>query len=85
MLKSQKKDVIVHKLIPMPHNSNQLIVMDGETRGSVWDVRHLKLLRTLPTFSGIVTEDGKLGLYAPNKGGLHVGYRNFKLFIEFKV
>ncbi|KAE9547865.1 hypothetical protein FO519_008926, partial [Halicephalobus sp. NKZ332] len=68
----QKKDVIVHRLIPMPHNSNQLIVMDGESRGSVWDVRHLKLLRMLPTFSGIITEDGKLGLYAPNKGGLHI-------------
>ena len=72
LVKNQKKDVIVHRLIPMPHNANQLVVMDGENRGSIWDVRHVKLLRSLPTFGGIITEDGKLGLHAPNKGGLHV-------------
>uniref|UniRef100_A0AC35FF30 Uncharacterized protein n=1 Tax=Panagrolaimus sp. PS1159 TaxID=55785 RepID=A0AC35FF30_9BILA len=67
LVKNQKKDVIVHRLIPMPHNANQLVVMDGENRGSIWDVRHLKLIRSLPTFGGDITEDGKLGLHAPNK------------------
>uniref|UniRef100_A0AC35GW83 Uncharacterized protein n=1 Tax=Panagrolaimus sp. PS1159 TaxID=55785 RepID=A0AC35GW83_9BILA len=67
LIKNQKKDVIVHRLIPMPHNANQLVVMDGENRGSIWDVRHLKLIRSLPTFGGDITEDGKLGLHAPNK------------------
>lgn len=40
--------------------------------GSVWDVKHRKFLRSLQTFSGIVANDGKLGIHAPNKGGLHV-------------
>uniref|UniRef100_A0A914D322 NWD2 C-terminal beta-propeller domain-containing protein n=1 Tax=Acrobeloides nanus TaxID=290746 RepID=A0A914D322_9BILA len=71
-LPKKQKDIIVQKLIPMPHNSNQVIVMDSDSRGSIWDVKHRKYLRSLPNFSGIVANDGKIGIHSPNKGGLHI-------------
>ncbi|KAI6228769.1 Leucine-rich repeat and WD repeat-containing protein [Aphelenchoides fujianensis] len=71
-MKKHGKDMEIHSLIPVPSNNNHLIVMDTESRGTVWDLKAKKILRHLPTFSGMCTTDGKLGLHAPSKGGLHV-------------
>lgn len=71
-MRKQQKDVIVYRLIPMPHNSAQVIVMESASRGAIWDIKARKLIRTLPSFSGVITNDGRLGLHAPNRGGLHV-------------
>lgn len=60
---------------------HQCVVMDGETRGAIWDVKNRKLVRNLPNFTGVCTEDGKLGLHAPNRGGLHV--LNSLFFVNF--
>ena len=48
--------------------------MDGDARGCVWDIKNRKLLRILPNFNGVISNDGKLGLYAPTKGGLYVSF-----------
>uniref|UniRef100_A0A915AEI7 WD_REPEATS_REGION domain-containing protein n=1 Tax=Parascaris univalens TaxID=6257 RepID=A0A915AEI7_PARUN len=72
LMRKQQKDVIVYRLIPMPHNSAQLIVMESASKGAIWDIKARKLIRTLPSFSGVLTSDGRLGLHAPNRGGLHI-------------
>ncbi|EGT47150.1 hypothetical protein CAEBREN_31734 [Caenorhabditis brenneri] len=68
----KQKDVMIQKLIAIPSSNNQIIVMEGESKGTVWDIRVRKFHRTLNQFSGIVSNDGKLGLFAPQKGGLFV-------------
>ncbi|GMT03651.1 hypothetical protein PENTCL1PPCAC_25825, partial [Pristionchus entomophagus] len=68
----KQKDVIVHRVLGSSTNSNHIIVMDGDARGCVWDMKNRKLLRVLPNFNGVVSSDGKLGLYAPTKGGLYI-------------
>ncbi|KAI6199667.1 hypothetical protein M3Y96_00651200 [Aphelenchoides besseyi] len=72
-LKKHGKDMEIHALIPVPTSSNNLIVMDNESRGAMWDLKAKKIIRHLPTFSGMCTTNGKLGLHAPSaKGGLHI-------------
>ena len=72
--RKQGKDVVVQRLFAMPHNANQVVVMDNETRGYLWDVKNKKFLRTLPSFSAACTRCGKWGLHAPSKGGLEVSH-----------
>lgn len=69
--------MIILKLIPF--SANCCIVMDAESHGTIWDVRARKMVRTLQNFSGVCTEDGKLGLHAPTRGGLHVDKKLFCL------
>ena len=38
--------------------------------GAVFDVRTKKLVRTIRRWCGKLTKDGRLGLYAPSRGGL---------------
>lgn len=59
-------------MFPVHSNPNHLILMDNETRGAVWDIKNKKIIRLLPAFTGVITQDGRLGLNAPTKGGLHV-------------
>jgi len=40
--------------------------------GVVFDVRTKKHIRTIRRWSGQVTKDGRLGLYAPSRGGLEL-------------
>ncbi|KAK0413280.1 hypothetical protein QR680_006708 [Steinernema hermaphroditum] len=70
--KNKLKDVIVHRLIAHPTAPHQIIVMEGESRGSVWDVSQRRFVKSVQGFSGICSNDGKLGLHAPSKGGLHI-------------
>ncbi|CAB3397348.1 unnamed protein product [Caenorhabditis bovis] len=68
----KQKDVLISKIIAMPHNNNQVIVMESDNKACVWDIRNRKFLRHLPQFNGIISSDGKTGLFAPAKGGLFV-------------
>ncbi|TKR88811.1 hypothetical protein L596_012996 [Steinernema carpocapsae] len=70
--KNKLKDVIVHRLIAHPSVAHHIIVMEGESKGSVWDTAQRRFLRSIGGFSGICSSDGKLGLHAPSKGGLHI-------------
>uniref|UniRef100_A0A1I8AA47 WD_REPEATS_REGION domain-containing protein n=2 Tax=Steinernema glaseri TaxID=37863 RepID=A0A1I8AA47_9BILA len=70
--KNKLKDVIVHRLIAHPTAAHHIMVMEGESKGSVWDVAQRRLIRSIQGFGGICSNDGKLGLHAPSKGGLHI-------------
>ena len=52
----------------------QIIVLESDHGGVVWDMKNRKLLRHLPEFNGEISPDGKLGLYAPVRGGLFVSF-----------
>ena len=75
--KKQTKDIVIRSLRAHPTNTNQLIIMDADTRGAIFDISTKKFVRLLPEFSGEITADGKLGIYAPAKGGLHVSARAY--------
>ncbi|KAI6183551.1 Leucine-rich repeat and WD repeat-containing protein [Aphelenchoides bicaudatus] len=62
----------IHKMLAVNSNQNHIVLMDNETRGAVWDIKNKKIVRHLPAFTGVLTQDGRLGLNAPNRGGLHV-------------
>ncbi len=47
-------------------------------QGVVFDVRTKKHVRTIRRWSGQVTKDGRLGLYAPSRGGLEL-VRNIEI------
>lgn len=55
-------------------NGFQIIVLESDHGGVVWDMKNRKLLRHLPEFNGEISPDGKLGLYAPVRGGLFVSF-----------
>lgn len=67
-------------MLPVNSNPNHLILMDTENRGAVWDIKKRKIVRHLPNFTGVVSNDGKLGLNAPTKGGLHVSFSALERF-----
>ena len=46
--------------------------MQRTVQGVVFDVRTKKHVRTIRRWSGQVTKDGRLGLYAPSRGGLEL-------------
>ncbi|XP_046458040.1 NACHT and WD repeat domain-containing protein 2-like isoform X2 [Daphnia pulex] len=58
-------------LIPVPGKATQVALMDQD-KGVVFDVRTKKHIRTIRRWSGQVTKDGRLGLYAPSRGGLEL-------------
>ncbi|MFH4982416.1 hypothetical protein AB6A40_009125 [Gnathostoma spinigerum] len=70
--KKQKKDVLIRRLISMPNNSSFVIIMESESRGSLWSIKTKRMLRQFPTFSGIISPNGALGIYLSPKGGLHI-------------
>lgn len=59
------------QLIPVPGKATQVALMDQD-KGVVFDVRTKKHIRTIRRWSGQVTKDGRLGLYAPSRGGLEL-------------
>nr|CAH0110233.1 unnamed protein product [Daphnia galeata] len=70
--------VLVHKFIPRyqgakKDQAGQLIPVPGKaTQGVLFDVRTKKHIHTIRRWSGQVTKDGRLGLYAPSRGGLEL-------------
>lgn len=57
------------KLIPMPHDSNQVALID-EDKGNILDLKKKTLVRSVNRWNGQVASTGKHGLYAPSRGGL---------------
>ncbi|CAI4228678.1 unnamed protein product [Auanema sp. JU1783] len=68
----RQKDVTIRMIKTVPHFSHQLIVLESDCKGAIWDALTRKFVRSLPEFSGNVSSDGKIGLYAPVKGGLFI-------------
>lgn len=53
-------------LIAMPNKGTHVAVIDAE-KGSIFDIKSKKLVRSIPKWGGICTRDGKTGLYAPSR------------------
>ncbi|XP_066996019.2 NACHT and WD repeat domain-containing protein 2 [Anabrus simplex] len=66
---SAVKDVVA--LVPMPHRATLVALIDPE-KGSMLDIRHKRIVRTVPKWGGSCTKDGRHGLYAPSRGGLEL-------------
>lgn len=53
-------------LVSMPNKATQIAVIDAE-KGSIFDIKSKRLMRSIPKWSGICTKDGRTGLYAPSR------------------
>lgn len=53
-------------LIPMPNKATQIAVIDAD-KGSIFDIKSKKLVRSIPKWGGMCTRDGRTGLYAPSR------------------
>ncbi|CAI2355495.1 unnamed protein product [Caenorhabditis sp. 36 PRJEB53466] len=71
-LSKKQKDTIINKVIAMPYSNSQVIVVENDSKASIWDIKLRKFNRTLSQFNGDVSNDGKMGLFAPAKGGLFI-------------
>lgn len=58
-------------IVAMPHDSNWIAVID-EDKGNILDLKKKALVRSVPRWNGQVMQDGKIGLYAPARGGLEL-------------
>lgn len=58
-------------MIPMPNKPNQVAVISSE-KGSIFDIKTKRHIRSIPKWNGSCTHDGKCGLYAPSRGGLEM-------------
>uniref|UniRef100_A0A8R1E8B0 WD_REPEATS_REGION domain-containing protein n=1 Tax=Caenorhabditis japonica TaxID=281687 RepID=A0A8R1E8B0_CAEJA len=66
----KQRDVLIHKIMGMPCNNHQVVVVENDCKASIWDIKSKKLSRYLPQYNGPISNDGRLGLFAPAKGGL---------------
>lgn len=65
-------------LVAMPHDSNLVAVIDGD-KGNILDLKKKALVRSVPRWNGQVMQDGKIGMFAPARGGLElINLRNGK-------
>lgn len=55
----------------MPHKPSQIAVITSE-KGSIFDIKTKRHVRSIPKWNGSCTHDGKFGLYAPSRGGLEL-------------
>lgn len=53
-------------LVAMPNKASLVAVIDPD-KGSVFDIKTKRLVRTVPKWGGMCTKDGKTGLYAPSR------------------
>lgn len=53
-------------LVSMPNKATQIAVIDAE-KGSIFDIKSKRLMRSIPKWGGICTKDGRTGLYAPSR------------------
>lgn len=63
------KEII--QLVSMPHKGNYVAIISQE-KGSIFDIKTKKHVRSIPKWQGNCTRDGKYGLYAPSRGGLEL-------------
>lgn len=53
-------------LVAMPNKASLISVIDPD-KGSVFDIKLKRMIRTIPKWGGMCTKDGKTGLYAPSR------------------
>ena len=58
-------------LVAMPHDGNQIVVIDAD-KGNILDLKKKALLRSARRWNGCVTQNGKMGIFAPAWGGLQL-------------
>ena len=58
-------------LVAMPHDPNQVAVIDQE-KGNILDLKKKHLIRSIKKWNGDVTQNGKLGIFAPIRGGMEM-------------
>lgn len=58
-------------IIPMPSKPNHVAVISSE-KGSMFDIKTKRHVRSIPKWNGSCTHDGKFGLFAPSRGGLEM-------------
>lgn len=58
-------------IIPMPTKPNQVAIISSE-KGSIFDIKTKRHVRSIPKWNGSCTHDGKFGLFAPSRGGLEM-------------
>lgn len=59
----------INRLVAMPHDPNQVAIIDSE-KGNILDLKKKSVIRSVPKWNGMCTQNGKIGLYAPNRGGM---------------
>lgn len=55
----------------MPNKPHHIAVISSE-KGSIFDIKTKRHVRSIPKWNGTCTRDGKFGLYAPSRGGLEM-------------
>ena len=58
-------------IIAMPNEPTHIALIDNE-KGNIWDVKKKNFVRSIKKWNGQCTQNGRLGLYAPNRGGLEL-------------
>ncbi|CAL1545368.1 unnamed protein product [Lymnaea stagnalis] len=58
-------------VMSMPHDPNLVAVIDPE-KGNILDLKKKALVRSVPRWNGQTMRDGKVGMYAPARGGLEL-------------
>lgn len=58
-------------IVAMPHDPHQVALIDSD-KGNLWDIKKKSFVRSITRWNGVCSSNGKLGLYAPNRGGLEL-------------
>ncbi|XP_013421183.1 NACHT and WD repeat domain-containing protein 2 [Lingula anatina] len=59
------------QLVAMPNEPTHVALIDSE-KGNIFDIKKKSLVRSIPKWNGLCTQNGKYGLYAPSRGGLEL-------------
>jgi hypothetical protein len=62
------------RIVSLPPNANRVALLDQDEHRpvNIWDWKRKTVVRTVPRWTGPLTADGRLGLYAPSRGGLEL-------------
>ena len=59
------------KMVALPEKLGLVGLIDGE-KGTIMDVMNRKVIKTIPSWDGSYTTEGRFGLSAPQSGGLDI-------------
>ena len=63
------KDVV--RMVPVRDKHNTIALIEGD-KATVCDLKNRRVVKTIPCWTGQATSDGRWGLAAPARGGLHL-------------
>ena len=63
------KDVV--RMVPVRDKHNTIALIEGD-RATICDLKNRRVVKTIPSWTGQATMDGRWGLAAPARGGLHL-------------